>query len=256
MNSKYQTWIAYVTAGIVLFLACSAFVLSYESLRLLALQNGIDGWLSFLWPLTLDAVMIAVSMNILYRSITGQRSWYQWFLVVFFTAASIAYNAIHAPSTWLARSIYAFPPTVVFIAFELLANQVKFSVTRQGAMESLKTVLEARARCEEEVRQLNKQADELASRNSGAEKPQLQPVQEPVVSPPTPKRAVRKAVKRSTYYEPVIAELSANPDISIANLAQRIGVTRPTMYNIVGDLSKQGLISRNGKAHKKEGVVQ
>jgi hypothetical protein len=129
--------ISIITALLVLFLAGAAFVLSYDALYALALANGIRTSLSWLWPLTLDAFMIAASLAVLRASLSQERTAYPWLLVGAFTLASITFNAIHAPGTWLARAIFMLPPAVVFLSFELLMSQIKATVKRQGAMLSV-----------------------------------------------------------------------------------------------------------------------
>lgn len=129
--------ISAITALLVLFLAGAAFVLSYDALYALALANGIRPSLSWLWPLTLDAFMIAASLAVLRASLNQERTAYPWLLVGAFTLASITFNAIHAPGNWLARAIFMLPPAVVFLSFELLMSQTKATVKRQGAIKSI-----------------------------------------------------------------------------------------------------------------------
>lgn len=124
--------ISWLTALLVVFLTGSAFVLSYNNLQALAEENAIIGWLSFLWPLTLDAFMIAAGLSALRGSLnrdTFGRLWYPWLLVGLFTVLSIAFNILHAPETLLAQSIAAMPPLVVFLALELFASQVAQTTT-------------------------------------------------------------------------------------------------------------------------------
>ena len=107
----------------MLFLAGAAFVLSYDTLRDLALGNGVKPGL--LWPLMLDAFMIAASLAVLRANLYAERSWYPWVLVGAFTLAPITFNVVHAVDALLPQAIAALPPAVVFLAFELLMNQTK-----------------------------------------------------------------------------------------------------------------------------------
>lgn len=133
--------ISILSAILVLFLAAAAFVLSYDALLDLALANGIKPGLAWLWPLTLDAVMIAASLAVLRASLNNEGKLYQWSLVGAFTAASIAFNVVHAPATLLARAIFALPPLVVFLAFELLMKQTGEAVTKRQEVAGLKAEL-------------------------------------------------------------------------------------------------------------------
>jgi hypothetical protein len=139
---KANKVISFITAGLVLFLAGAAFVLSYEALRDLAEHNGIRADLAWLWPLMLDAVMIAASLSVLRANLYAERSWYPWGLVGVFTLASIAFNVVHANATLTARAVALLPPAVVFLAFELLMGQIKATVKRSGATLSLADLLQ------------------------------------------------------------------------------------------------------------------
>ncbi len=134
---KANTIISAITAALVLFLAGAAFILSYEALRDLAEHNGITPALAWLWPLMLDAVMIAASLSVLRGNLYQERTWYPWALVGVFTLASIVFNVVHADATPIARAVALLPPAVVFLAFELLMAQVKATAKRSGAILSL-----------------------------------------------------------------------------------------------------------------------
>jgi hypothetical protein len=71
---RANTLISWLTAILVTFLAASAFVLSYDVLRQIAQENGVNPALACLWPLTLDAVMIAASLAVL-RGTPGRLCW-------------------------------------------------------------------------------------------------------------------------------------------------------------------------------------
>lgn len=132
--------ISILSAILVLFLAGAAFVLSYDALHSLALANDIKPSLAWLWPLCLDAFMVTASLAVLRASLNAEGKVYQWVLVGAFTGASIAFNVIHAPTTLLARAIYALPPLVVFLAFELLMKQSAATVKRNAATHSIEAL--------------------------------------------------------------------------------------------------------------------
>src|SRR5574341_1511916 len=141
---KANTLISWITALLVLFLAGAAFVLSYDTLRDLALGNGVKPGLAWLWPLMLDAFMIAASLAVLRANLYVERTWYPWLLVGVFTLTSITFNVVHAVDALLPQAIAALPPAVVFLSFELLMNQTKSTVNRQSVVVSL-PVLEQQA---------------------------------------------------------------------------------------------------------------
>lgn len=160
-----------ISAALVLLLACASFVLSYDALYRTALANGITPALAWLWPLCLDAAMVTVSLAVLRNSLLQERTWYQWILAIAFTAASVIVNALHAQPTALSRFVFALAPTVTFIAFELLMQQIKSEARRRGASQSLRAIQDAIARAQQELQELQTQADALQAQ------PEPQPVQ-------------------------------------------------------------------------------
>ena len=48
---------------------------------------------------------------------------------------------LQAPETWLARVVFALPPDVVFLSFELLMGQTGAAVKRQGVVAALADLL-------------------------------------------------------------------------------------------------------------------
>jgi len=86
-----------VAAAGVLFVALAGIVLSYSALYDLAGQaQSINTYLVWLWPLTLDALAIVASLNVLWAEIRQERDPYAWSLVLAFTALSVVFNATHA----------------------------------------------------------------------------------------------------------------------------------------------------------------
>lgn len=69
---------AEITTGGLLFIAGSAFVLSYDALRLLALSSGVNWALSLLYPLVFDAVGIVAALIIVQMIEHGDKTGYAW----------------------------------------------------------------------------------------------------------------------------------------------------------------------------------
>jgi len=161
---KANTIISWLTAILVTFLAAAAFVLSYDVLRQVAQQNSVNPTLACLWPLTLDAVMIAASLAVLRGNLNKERTAYPWLLVGAFTILSIVFNVEHAGASWLARGVYALPPAVCFLAFELLMAQVKATVQRQGVVAGIAGLEAEAAEKRQAVAALTADLDALTGR--------------------------------------------------------------------------------------------
>ncbi|MCB8927644.1 MAG: DUF2637 domain-containing protein [Ardenticatenaceae bacterium] len=112
--------ISLVSALLVLFLAGSAFFLSFESLKDLAVQIGIAEAIAWLYPAIIDGAIIVFSLSVLRANLTRERPVYPWVLVSLFTLLSVVLNIIHAQRELLAQFLAAIPPVALFLSFELL----------------------------------------------------------------------------------------------------------------------------------------
>ena len=72
--------IAWITGLLTLSLAGFAFVLSFNALADLAGTHGVS--VPPLFPLVVEAAVIIFSLNVLYKSLTGQRTRWQWALII------------------------------------------------------------------------------------------------------------------------------------------------------------------------------
>lgn len=235
-----QKGISIIGGIIVFFLAVSAFVLSYDALYRLALANGITPWLAWLWPLCLDAFMVSASLAVLRNSLVSERTWYQWVLVGAFTILSITFNAIHAPDTILARSVFALPPLVVFLSFELLVSQIKSAVKRHAVSVSLEAMTEAVSRAKAELADLEKRADELSRRID---------TMQTDTAPDDTDTALAQGMKhaqKEVRQARIISIIQAEPDISYPDLAARLAVSLPTIKRDMAELLDTGKVRRNG----------
>ena len=227
-----QKGINIISGIIVFFLAVSAFVLSYDALYRLALANGITPWLAWLWPLCLDAFMVSASLAVLRNSLVSERTWYQWILVGVFTVLSIAFNAIHAPDTWLARAVFAIPPAVVFLAFELLVSQVKSAVKRHAVSQTLQAMTEAVSRARAELADLERKADAITVR------PDTTPDDTVSVTPASDNKAQRHAL--------ILGIIASQRGIRYQDIAARLSVSLPTVKRDMAELIEAGKVRRNG----------
>src|SRR5512143_314890 len=124
------TAIAWATGILAFLLAANAFILSYESLQGMAAHSGVAGWLSYLWPLTLDSIMLVSALAVIRNSVSGEGSVYAWVLVILSTAGSVFFNYQHAPANGMSQLVFVIPPVALFLVIELLSGQIKSSMRR------------------------------------------------------------------------------------------------------------------------------
>lgn len=217
-----QRLISLLTAVLVVFVGGAAFALSFDNLRSLALSNGVTPGLVALWPCLLDAFVIACALSVLRGSLSSERTLFAWVLLFAFTGASVTFNVITFDS-WLAGAIHGLPALVNFLSIELLTGQVKSSVKRRGASQSLAAMNDAVTRARQELTQLEARAD----------------AHDKIMSPVSPDDALagdnaavpgaRGASAGDNAASPVgraafIVAYRANGHKSIASLARELGV--------------------------------
>jgi hypothetical protein len=123
----------WATAIGVVCLAAAGFVLSFSSLRDLAIASGVPVGLAFLWPLIVDGfIVVAMLAAYTLKSRRPSATWYPWVAVGLFSAISVVGNAMHAAgnpqsltvSVPVATIVNAVPAVALLIASHLLVVMV------------------------------------------------------------------------------------------------------------------------------------
>lgn len=261
---KSNRVISILTAVIVVFLAASAFVLSYEALRDLALNNGIRPGLAFLWPLGIDSFMLAASLAVLRANLNKERSLYPWGLVGVFTMVSVGFNVVHANGNLLAQAIAAISPLVVFLSFELLMAMVKSETARANVLKSLTDLAaDAEARRQElnaelsairqelntEVNTLESQVNTLSAKKERLERQvgELETVKEHRQHDELAGFNANREDEKQAAIAALLAFYTANPGASKTAAGQEIGRSRQTVSNYLTELAQAGRVHINGK---------
>lgn len=146
-EEKSVQYLSYISATLVLLLAFGGFLLSYNALRNVALQNGYPPALAAIWPLLVDAALVIFSLAIVRASLLQERVWWPWVLVGVFTAGTIVFNYVHATdnltvfsagrmSISLRQLVGIVPPITLVLAFETLMGMLKSSVRRHLLVKS------------------------------------------------------------------------------------------------------------------------
>lgn len=128
------SWLAAILVGL---LALLSFILSYSSLRDLALANGVGFWLSFIWPLLLDFSMVVCSVVILRASLRGDKARWPWVLTGTYTGLAVLGNILDVASLGIPPGVVqagvkALAALTCFVTFELLMGMVHSEVKRSS----------------------------------------------------------------------------------------------------------------------------
>src|SRR5829696_2278882 len=122
-------WVQPTSATGVLGIGAAAFLLSYDALHSLALASGVRPGLARIWPGVLDGFIVVATLTVVAAKRASRPTWYPWALVVLFSAASVAFNILHAvdqalaPAGWVAALVFAMPPVALVLATHLLLQQ-------------------------------------------------------------------------------------------------------------------------------------
>jgi uncharacterized protein DUF2637 len=122
-------WVQPTSAAGVLGIGAAAFLLSYDALHSLALASGVRPGLARIWPGVLDGFIVVATLTVVAAKRASRSTWYPWVLVVLFSAASVAFNILHAlgqslaPADLVAALVFAMPPVALVLATHLLLQQ-------------------------------------------------------------------------------------------------------------------------------------
>jgi hypothetical protein len=122
-------WVQPVSAVGVLGIGAAAFLLSYDALHSLAVASGVRPGLARIWPGVLDGFIVVATLTVVAAKRARQPTWYPWALVALFSAASVAFNILHAldrylaAARWVGPLVFAMPPLALVLATHLLLQQ-------------------------------------------------------------------------------------------------------------------------------------
>ena len=121
--------------SIVCLIISTAFVLSYANLVETAIEAGISPLLAPMWPVCLDAFLLAGSLFILRANLLGETPTPGWAVLLVFTGVSTAFNVYHSPENFVARAAHAVPPIALCVSLELLMMILKSDLTRETKVD-------------------------------------------------------------------------------------------------------------------------
>lgn len=163
--------ISTITAVLVGIVALFGFILSYSSLQHMAATNGVNGWLSYLWPLLLDFSMIVFSLAILRANLRQEPALYAWLLTITFASLATIANILDVTTLGInpvivSASVKAIAPIALVLSFELLMSMVKAEVKRAGVTASIKDLS---AQLADVTKQIDQKQNELSQVTSQIE---------------------------------------------------------------------------------------
>lgn len=200
---------------VVITTTISSFALSFVNLQAAAIQAGINTWLSFLWPVCIDAVLIAGSLMILRASLRNESPVVGWLVLLGFTATSAGFNILHSPEEIMSRLAHAVPPISLCVSIEILMliirSDLKRSIPEPVPIKNVHHSVEVQ--------------------------PDPDPVREQILDleEDTPARS-------SVSDEEIIQTYMNNPGATYAELGEMVGMSKSGVYGRICSLKKRGLL--------------
>ncbi len=266
-----DTAITFVAAAGVLFVAAAGLILSYESLLDLAVASGaINRELAWLWPLTLDALAIVASLNVLWAETRQEHDHYAWTLVIVFTVLSVVFNATHAGmDSLLSISVYApvviagfvsvVPPITAALSLHLVVRLIRRVMARAVVITAVQDAEAQLATLSDEMSRLENNITALVAKRN-ALKTEISDMRAEKRASVTPKgsyipgdmaaldeaNATRRAAiqaRRAT-----LQKLLQDETLTISDIAAQLGVTKRTIQRDINALNSQVNGHNNGQS--------
>jgi hypothetical protein len=118
--------VAGISCLLMAALAAAMFAVSYESLAALAMTHGVSSSVAWLWPVSLDGLMVLVNLVRMRATLEGKQDKKAMIIMGAATAASVALNVVHAPAgDAVGQVMFAIPPLVLWVSSELTMDMVR-----------------------------------------------------------------------------------------------------------------------------------
>ena len=122
-------------------IALMAFILSFDALRTLAVACGVQPGLSWMFPLIIDAPVLAFTWATWVFKTRGLGQAYPWAMLLVFSAVSLVGNALHAHPVetnglllpdWGASLLMTMPPVALLATSHMIVRAASRSFDMDG----------------------------------------------------------------------------------------------------------------------------
>lgn len=122
-------------------IALMAFILSFDALRTLAMACGVQPGLSWMFPLIIDAPVLAFTWATWVFKTRGLGQAYPWAMLLVFSAVSLVGNALHAHPVetnglllpdWGASLLMTMPPVALLATSHMIVRAASRSFDMDG----------------------------------------------------------------------------------------------------------------------------
>lgn len=205
-------------------IALMAFILSFDALRTLAVACGVQPGLSWMFPLIIDAPVLAFTWATWVFKTRGLGQAYPWAMLLVFSAVSLVGNALHAHPVetnglllpdWGASLLMTMPPVALLATSHMIVRAASRSFDMDGPEPAAEVVETAPVAPPEVPRDTD--GPETVSEAPAEAGPEPEPAAEavetaPVAPPEVPRDTNGPKTASGSPVEPVAAR--RHPDVS------------------------------------------
>ncbi len=124
-NLKFGA-VAGISCILMAGMAAVMFAVSYESLAGLALAHGVGETVAWLWPVSLDGMIVLTNLVRMRATLEGKQNRKAMIIMGLATAASVILNIVHAPAgDVIGQTMFAIPPLVLWGSSELTMDVLR-----------------------------------------------------------------------------------------------------------------------------------
>lgn len=234
-----------LVAFIVLAIAAAAFILSYDALYHVALDNGQPASKAWLWPLLIDAPLVVFTLGLLVAQIARQPILFWAGLVILYTLATIAFNLAHAPGSVLGWAAAVVAPTGLLLTTEALRHLARTIIERAAHVASLAELAARQTEAQAELERLASQLERDSARAAEL-KTELTELRK------DKRQAAFTGISDETRQQ-ATAILSERSDISGAELGRLLGKSDTTGRRLKAELLPVVAGEQNLNGHNRAG---
>lgn len=205
-------------------IALMAFILSFDALRTLAVACGVQSGLSWMFPLIIDAPVLAFTWATWVFKTRGLGQAYPWAMLLVFSAVSLVGNALHAHPVetnglllpdWGASLLMTMPPVALLATSHMIVRAASRSFDMDDPEPTAEAVETTPVAPPEVPR--NTDGPETVSEAPAEAGPEPEPAAEavetaPVAPPEVPRDTDGPKTASGSPVEPVAAR--RHPDVS------------------------------------------
>lgn len=205
-------------------IALMAFILSFDALRTLAVACGVQPGLSWMFPLIIDAPVLAFTWATWVFKTRGLGQAYPWAMLLVFSAVSLVGNALHAHPVetnglllpdWGASLLMTMPPVALLATSHMIVRAASRSFDMDGPEPAAEAVETTPVAPPEVPRDTD--GPETVSEAPAEAGPEPEPAAEavetaPVAPPEVPRDTDGPKTASGSPVEPVAAR--RHPDVS------------------------------------------